>query len=130
MGERILVKKLETVTKIGDGSWDTFMKNGFYSRAGFYLDKPFFKTVTGCNAKGKRAKGRNLTFLNFFANGDSPLCCQDWNRVTSMGNVKDQSILEIMNSEKWFDIRSKTLGKPSDDNFICKWCEVAEGIPY
>ena len=107
----------------------------FHSRAGFYKSKKTYNKIYGCATKGSQRNGeyrttnRNLSFLNFFANGDSNLCCQDWYRETVMGNIKEQTILEIMNSEKFMVLKAQTLGADSPDNFICKRCEFASPDP-
>lgn len=104
------------------GLGDTFEKV-MYSRAGFFDRKIIYKEVFTCGDFLKR----NLSFLNFFQNGAITLCCQDFLKETTMGNINNQTLKEVMSSNTWYDIKSKTLGAPSEEDFICKRCEVAEG---
>ncbi|MEK7841899.1 MAG: SPASM domain-containing protein, partial [Deltaproteobacteria bacterium] len=64
-------------------------------------------------------------------NGDVLLCCEDMGREIVMGNLKENSIHEVWNSAKAIDILEKVfLGKPSDDNFICKECEFGKSTIF
>jgi radical SAM superfamily enzyme YgiQ (UPF0313 family) len=64
--------------------------------------------------------------IHIVENADVVLCCMDWRREIILGNVNNQSIYEIWNSEKYAQIRDKRDGnKNSEDNFICKRCEAA-----
>lgn len=57
-------------------------------------------------------------------NGDAVLCCEDMGRRAILGNVKGSSIQEVWNSQQARDILEKVfLGKPSEDDFVCKACE-------
>lgn len=99
------------------------LTKSLYSRAGFFDRKVIYKEVFTCGDFYKR----NLSFVNFFQDGSVTLCCQDFLKETTMGNIKTQTLKEIMNSDKWYEIKSKTLGAASEKDFICKRCEVAEG---
>lgn len=104
---------------------EPFLNKILHTRAGYFNNnKQIYDKIYSCSEHSKR----NLNFLNFFIDGDSTLCCQDWKKETVMGNVIHQTVSEIIESDKWYDIRSKTLGAPSDNNFICKRCELAEGV--
>lgn len=64
-------------------------------------------------------------------NGDVLLCCEDMGREVVLGNLKENSIQEVWNSAKAVDILEKVfLGKPSDDNFICKECEFGKSTTF
>ena len=64
-------------------------------------------------------------------NGDVLLCCEDMGREIVMGNLKENSIHEVWNSDKAVDILEKVfLGKPSNDNFICKECEFGKSTIF
>lgn len=62
--------------------------------------------------------------IHIVENGEVILCCMDWRREVILGNVNNQSIHEIWNSQKYARVRDKRDGKnDSEDNFICKRCE-------
>jgi len=64
--------------------------------------------------------------IHIVENGDVILCCMDWRREVILGNLNDQSIHEVWNSQKYGKIREKRDGKTcSEENFICKRCEEA-----
>jgi radical SAM protein with 4Fe4S-binding SPASM domain len=57
-------------------------------------------------------------------NGDAALCCMDWRREIILGNLNQDTIQTIWNSEKRIGIERMVSGKiPSPENFICKRCE-------
>jgi len=57
-------------------------------------------------------------------NGDVVLCCEDMARKVVLGNVREHSLVEVWNSERAKEVLEKIyLGKPSEDDFICKTCE-------
>lgn len=54
-------------------------------------------------------------------NGDMILCCNDWLRTTIMGNLREHTIKEIWNNEKYYKIRKQFLSG-NVDGLICKAC--------
>jgi radical SAM protein with 4Fe4S-binding SPASM domain len=57
-------------------------------------------------------------------NGDVVLCCEDMARKVVLGNVREHSLVEVWNSDRAKEVLEKIyLGKPSEDDFICKTCE-------
>lgn len=56
----------------------------------------------------------------------SPCGCGDWRRNCSVGNVKDQSMVEIWNSKEWNEFRKVQLRKQRDKIDICKGCKVID----
>jgi len=71
-------------------------------------------------------KGCPVPRISFYirANGDSVLCFNDWSEDYVLGNVNNQSIREIFNSEVYGAIRerAKLSGLPLED--LCKKCEL------
>jgi len=66
--------------------------------------------------------------LHILYNGDVVLCCMDWRRETVLGNVKNSSIEEIWNGERYKNFREFVTGiTESPTNFICKRCEASVG---
>jgi MoaA/NifB/PqqE/SkfB family radical SAM enzyme len=94
-----------------------------YSKAGFFSNnKILIKKLDGC-AKQKHR------FFNFLHDGTMALCCMDCIREVVLGNIKHQSLLEIINSDLYKNIMQKIEGQiKSEFDFICKRCELALGV--
>lgn len=80
--------------------------------------------------KNRELKGCASIWVNemihIAENGDALLCCMDWNREIVLGNICQQSIREVWNSQRYQKIRDKRDGKiKSEEGFICKRCEAA-----
>jgi radical SAM protein with 4Fe4S-binding SPASM domain len=58
-----------------------------------------------------------------YANGDVAICNHDWERKDKIGNLKDNSIINIWNSEIYNEIRKKHLKNSFKENDICKFCD-------
>jgi len=57
-------------------------------------------------------------------NGDVVLCCEDMARKVILGNVRENSLQEVWNSERALEVLDQIYqGHPSSDDFICKSCE-------
>jgi len=55
--------------------------------------------------------------------GDAVLCCEDMGRRAVLGNLKENSLLEVWNSAQALEVLEKVfLGKPSEADFPCKSC--------
>lgn len=92
------------------------------SRAGLvgkYDTKPITKLV-GCKSK------RPLYHMTVAFNGDVPLCCNDMARRMIVGNLRDQTIEEVWNSERFLAVVDQVYGvAPSPQDFLCNKCEWA-----
>jgi len=78
--------------------------------------------IYGCTHR----EGTNKMDIMF--NGDVVLCCMDWYRSVVLGNVNNDSLYNIWNSEKFNKIRRMMVSKDdSSDNFICKRCVKSIG---
>lgn len=93
-----------------------------YSRGGFLnKERVFIKKLDGC-------LGSKHEFFNFLFDGTMILCCMDYRRQTVLGNIKHQSLQDIVNSELAQNMWAKVEGNiDSDDDFICKKCELGKG---
>ena len=61
-----------------------------------------------------------------YSDGNVVLCSQDWGKEVIIGNVFEQSIEEIWNSEKAKEIRNIILGKKTcPKDFLCTRCKLA-----
>lgn len=63
------------------------------------------------------------------SNGDFTFCCVDWSRSTSVGNIKNNSIYELFNSELSNDFR-RSLIEGKNLNKVCKGCEFFKSKSY
>ncbi|MFW9901098.1 MAG: radical SAM/SPASM domain-containing protein [Candidatus Thorarchaeota archaeon] len=98
--------------------------NIYSSRAGFYTKNLLHSKITGCKWK------RNYGWLNITDTGEVILCCMDWNKEIILGDLKRQSIRDVLSSDIYKKTFYKTIGKTdSDNNFICKRCEYADSFP-
>jgi len=72
----------------------------------------------------ERVTGCNLPFyqMNVLFNGDTIVCCNDWNRASVIGNAGTSSLREIWNSAKVNEIRRLVLRKRYEDIDSCKEC--------
>ena len=96
----------------------------YSSRAGFYSNKILHKQIHDC----KRRRARS--WLHFHTNGKMVLCCMDWQKETVFGDIKQQSLGEIVNSESYRTLMLQVAGKvDSKRDFICKRCEWAMVVP-
>ena len=76
------------------------------------------KKLFGC------AAGRPMGEMVISFNGNVILCCNDMAQEEIVGNVKEKSIQDVWNGEAMMErLRQIYLGKPSQDDFICKRCE-------
>ena len=56
-------------------------------------------------------------------NGDVNFCCHDWRNEYIMGNLHENSLIEIINGEKYHHIRMMVDGiVESDADFLCRKC--------
>lgn len=61
-----------------------------------------------------------------YANGNVVLCSQDWEQEVVLGNVYENTIEEVWNSDKAKHIRNIVLGKEKcPNNFLCTRCKLA-----
>ena len=92
----------------------------YTSRAGFYSNKILHSRIKGCR------KGRANKWLHFHADGEMVLCCMDWQKETVFGDIKQQSLGEILNSKSYRKLLLQVKGEfNSKRDFICKRCEWA-----
>lgn len=124
----IFWKKLIDENDIDDSNvrFSTFM---FHSRAGgLDWDWDYKKVHRQIDEKHPFNCPRLHNNLHVLWNGDVVLCCMDYNREVVIGNLKEQSISEVFDSDTWHTIYNKCTGKePSEDKFICKLCSSPGG---
>ncbi len=72
-----------------------------------------------------------IPFLCFYikANGDVVQCFNDWSGNNILGNVKENSIKYIFNSDKYLHVRKLLIENKLDESVICNNCDLyKEGI--
>lgn len=89
-------------------------KNVSYKKNDFYN-----VNVCGCE------QNRPIERMHILANGDVIFCCQDWSHSTVVGNIEENTIKEIWNSDTYNDLREKLYKKDYDAPELCKNCKLA-----
>ncbi|GHU77477.1 hypothetical protein FACS189461_5830 [Spirochaetia bacterium] len=70
------------------------------------------------------SRALDLRGLYFCADGSVSICCMDFNRKLIIGDMKNNSLLEIINSENVNAIQKAHIdGSILKSNFICKNCD-------
>lgn len=59
-------------------------------------------------------------------NGDVIICCQDWSRELVIGNVLNDPLLSIWDSDAYNTLRKKISGRRFNDIVTCAGCTLAE----
>lgn len=90
-----------------------------HDRAGILKNK-YFQNVQvsgelfGCD--------RLLNTINVTTNGDVTICCNDYFKKYIIGNLLNNSLEEIMKSDKAQSIRKMVFGNDSPSDFLCRHC--------
>ena len=94
----------------------------FHSRAGNVKLAGWEYDTTSRQLNGcPRVNGQ----LHVIYTGEVVLCCCDYQHETVIGDLNNQSISEIYNSETWKRYRDMVNGKlPAPDDFLCKRCQL------
>lgn len=62
-------------------------------------------------------------WLHFLYNGDLILCCMDYHRETVFGNIREESLDQILKGPCFTELSAQARGQaPSPDDFICRRC--------
>ncbi len=68
------------------------------------------------------------SWLHFLYTGELCICCMDYHREQIFGDIRRDSLPEILNSEAYRNMRDMAFGlKPSPSDFICKRCISPNG---
>ncbi len=62
--------------------------------------------------------------MHINTNGVVPLCCMDYDSRLDMGDVSNQSIVEVWNSEKWNRVRGLHSEGNRNEIKFCRGCKV------
>ncbi len=89
---------------------------------GAYPQDRFIRQLKGCS------DFRDVSNLHVLFNGDVILCCMDWRRTVTLGNVTRHSLKHIYFDRPYFRVRKELRGlAESSNDFICRKCEFAQG---
>jgi len=61
--------------------------------------------------------------ISIYWNGEIALCCHDWDRKNSIGNVSENSIAEIWKNKRYEWIRLTHTDQPDKMEKLCKNCD-------
>lgn len=116
--ENEFIKMKELATNLGF----KLEKWGFLDRSknvSYKSNQIYFSDICGCE------QNRPLERMHILANGDVILCCQDWRHTIVLGNIKENTIMEIWNSEKYNDLRNSIYKEGVEAPELCKNCKLA-----
>jgi radical SAM protein with 4Fe4S-binding SPASM domain len=60
-------------------------------------------------------------------NGDVLLCCMDWRRQVVLGNLREQTIREVWNGEKYRRFRRLQEQQRVSELALCNVCTYVHG---
>lgn len=95
---------------------------GFLDRAGNvgrYSNNVRHAVIVGCEQQ------RPLERMHVTFTGDVILCCQDWRWNNVIGNVKDQLLLDIWNSDAYQHYRESIYSGGGEQPKICSQCKLS-----
>lgn len=84
---------------------------------------PDHRTLAGCDNIGSRP----IQHLHITPSGNCILCCQDYDEDYVVGNLKSQSVHEVMSGPQLSKMRRWAYGiDEAPDDFICRKCIYAK----
>src|SRR6266536_496864 len=90
----------------------------------FVPEPPAVKELRGCELMGSRP----FEHLHVTATARAVLCCQDYYEKIVIGDLKVQSVGEILGGDVLARLRRWTYGvEKAPDDFLCRRCEFALG---
>ncbi len=90
----------------------------------FVPEPPAKKTLKGCELMGSRP----FEHLHVTATAKAVLCCQDYYEKLTIGDLKTQSVAEVLGGDVMARLRRWTYGvEEAPADFLCRRCEFALG---
>ena len=90
----------------------------------FVPEPPAKKTLKGCELMGSRP----FEHLHVTATAKAVLCCQDYYERLVIGDLKTQTVAEVLGGDTMARLRRWTYGvEEAPDDFLCRRCEFALG---
>lgn len=100
---------------------------GFLDRAGNVIDFSNDISIDSNKKVLKCEQNRPTERLHIYYDGDVVLCCQDWRKSCVLGNVAEDSLIDIWRGEKYEHIRAITCNTVSQNlPEICRHCKLME----
>ena len=112
--------------RFGPLGWDVrpFRIRSRPSSGTFIPEPPAKKKLRGCELMGSRP----FEHLHVTATGKAVLCCQDYSERLTVGDLKRETVAEILGGETMARLRRWTYGvEDAPDDFLCRRCEFALG---
>jgi len=120
IGNFIILKETENEFEDWKMFWEPKLSEVYAWKPHNYIDGRKYRDITG---KQQNTCGRPLEGpLNIAVNGDAHVCCFDYNKILTIGSVIDNSIANIVSSQKMKYIQDKHL-KNNFSDLICKYCD-------
>lgn len=69
-------------------------------------------------------QNRPLERMHILSDGRVIFCCQDWSHSLVVGNINNNTISEVWNSETFINARKSLYDKEKDSPMICKKCKL------
>ena len=93
--------------------------------SGTYVPEPSpKKTLRGCELMGSRP----FEHLHVTATAKAVLCCQDYYEILTVGDLKTQTVAELLGGDTMARLRKWTYGvEEAPADFLCRRCEFALG---
>lgn len=90
----------------------------------FVPEPPAKKTLRGCELMGSRP----FEHLHVTATARAVLCCQDYSERLVVGDLKTQTVAEVLGGDTMARLRRWTYGvEQAPEDFLCRRCEFALG---
>ncbi|MGH9365475.1 MAG: radical SAM/SPASM domain-containing protein, partial [Thermoanaerobaculia bacterium] len=90
----------------------------------FVPEPPAKKVLRGCELMGSRP----FEHLHVTATAKAVLCCQDYYERLTVGDLKSQSVAELLGGDTMARLRRWTYGvDEAPEDFLCRRCEFAIG---
>ena len=88
----------------------------------YVIEPPPLKKLKGCELVGSRP----FEHLHVTGTGTAVLCCQDYYEKLTVGDLKTQSVSEILGGDTMARLRRWTYGvEEAPEDFLCRRCEFA-----
>jgi pyruvate-formate lyase-activating enzyme len=90
----------------------------------FVPEPPAKKTLRGCELMGSRP----FEHLHVTATAQAVLCCQDYYQKLTVGDLRTQSVAELVGGDTMARLRKWAYGvEEAPEDFLCRHCEFAIG---
>lgn len=116
----------EIRTRFAPLGWDvkSFRIRSRPASGTFVPEPPPVKELRGCELMGSRP----FEHLHVTATAKAVLCCQDYYEKLVVGDLKTQTVAEVLGGDVMARLRRWTYGvEEAPENFLCRRCEFALG---